>query len=97
MSEKATKSNGKTAVKKAPEEKIENLELRPVQRKQLEDAMTSRQLAQQNLVMMNNAEYNIKQIIIDAHGIDYDKVLDVNLTGNILKVTLAPEDKEKDD
>lgn len=98
MTTKATKSNGKTATKKAVvKERVENIEMNKFQAKKLEDAITNRQLAQQQLVMMNNAEQDITQLITNAHGIDNDKVLKVNINGNVLAVTMIPEEETKDD
>ena len=97
MTTKATKSNGKTATKKAPQERIEHLEMTDVQAKKLEDAVQNRQLSQQQLMMVNNAEQDITQLITDAHGIDNKEVLKVNINGNILEVTLTPKETPKDD
>ena len=97
MTTKATSNEKNTTTKKAPEARVENLEMNDFQAKKLEDAIQNRQLAQQTLVMMNNAEQDITQLITNAHGIDNEKVLKVNINGNILAVTLIPEEETKDD
>ncbi len=91
MNKQATKDNNSNKVKTENAEKTENIEMSTLQAKKLEDAVQNRQLAQQQLAMMNNAEQDITHLICDSHGIDPDKVMSVNVNGNVLTVKMVDD------